>query len=965
MALLIAKNNSKIILSLLSVLSLVHLCLFEPPRRSWRQIPKYINHASRTRLVLLPNLPFLPPSVITVANFIMILFLTHSRRVEGLQRTEEYLRSSPSFDASLVPSDPSFSSSSAAIPPQSVSASHSTIRETQGVRMADFSGTFTTNQSLANVLCGSLDNQDGFSVTNIITQSNYPMLPACVANFPMLKTVLASKLLITDFSVLYPASIITLNLQDCQFAPLPTNPNLDGFDAATGKIDWNEVFALLPHLQTLVIGDFVGTMPTTAPANLTSLYLIGSSGGIGLTGSLSPTLFPQLSSAPSTLTSFSLRITGRLSGSIPETLFASASQRAWSSFLVMLTSNRLSGSIPPNLLSSLASAGINSFSLDLSDNLLAGSLPANLFPADMLSASGVSLFQFSVRSNIGLSGHALLPSWFTSLTSVQSFSYDASYCGFTGTIPQNIFSSPGAFPTAVFSLNLRSNQIEGSIPPHFMLPTSTEGNYSLFTFTMDLRSNQLSGTIPDDLFFSNSLGKRHISQNEKVDVSKRSFRESKVEPTADASYLIATLQWVVNLDSNMLQGSLPATLFMPAFFSPDLADSAFTASSNRLSGTMPPNLLSSYPNTAALGVTVRLDKNQISGSLPAACLSTASLTFSATENLLNGTIPTQWQACKFATLLLADNPSISGTIPPAFFSSGNLSIFTASNTALSGTLPPITSSLTSFDLSLTAIDFCSSPSNTSIGASWTGGCVVSHSSACDCAEVYLPHCTVGCEPIEPVVIPTTTPITPPTIAPSPVTVQCLGPSPSSDFTCVNGTWIAPSTNVSVLVIPSGVGTVIVTGNVTSGSIVFNGLASNITITGCANNLTVITVELTPEEAEKLGKTTILHNLITLVPSALNGGNCTTNLNNVELIAKVKDSCKKIATTKVVSAEGNSFGGYFTLDSSGCNRWWIILVSVLVPVVIIAVAAAIVARVIWTRNNGKKHSERLHSSGTRG
>ena len=131
------------------------------------------------------------------------------------------------------------------------------------------------------------------------------------------------------------------------------------------------------------------------------------------------------------------------------------------------------------------------------------------------------------------------------------------------------------------------------------------------------------------------------------------------------------------------------------------------------------------------------------------------------------------------------------------------------------------------------------------------------------------------------------------------------------------------------------------------------------IGGCSTNLSTIVIELSPEEVKQLQSTKSLQTFLTLSNLSVE---CSSSLEDVTLSTQVPDGCRKVETKKVVTDNGKTLGAYFTVDSSGCNRWWIILVSVIAALVVLGVVAAIVVRVVWLKKREERYSSRLDHNG---
>ena len=187
------------------------------------------------------------------------------------------------------------------------------------------------------------------------------------------------------------------------------------------------------------------------------------------------------------------------------------------------------------------------------------------------------------------------------------------------------------------------------------------------------------------------------------------------------------------------------------------------------------------------------------------------------------------------------------------------------------------------------------------------------------------------------------PPTPPTAptAPHAPEAPCPGPAPSSAFICVGGVWEAVNVNTTTLVLPPNVGTVVIIGNLTSSSVVINGIASNINVTGCVlDNLTLVHIDLDKDDTDVVGS-----KVYTLI-SALNGS-CQSNLDSIAVTASIKNGgCQKVSVKKITWNNGSILSGLFTIDKSSCNRWWIILVSVVCGVILVAVVVVVLMAIFW-------------------
>ena len=193
-------------------------------------------------------------------------------------------------------------------------------------------------------------------------------------------------------------------------------------------------------------------------------------------------------------------------------------------------------------------------------------------------------------------------------------------------------------------------------------------------------------------------------------------------------------------------------------------------------------------------------------------------------------------------------------------------------------------------------------------------------------------------PVGPVPAPVAeNPIAPATIPPlaspkpSPPPSSCAPNSrPSEQFICQNGAWVSNATiTVPTLTIPAGASQTIVNGSLESTQLVFQGLGSSLTVTGCANNLSSVSLEIPAEQLKQIGSKGLRQILLSYSGS---DGSCN-NLDLVQLNSVVKgSSCRDLKVEKSVS--NGQLSALFTVNTSRCNTWWIILASVLASAVVI-------------------------------
>lgn len=314
---------------------------------------------------------------------------------------------------------------------------------------------------------------------------------------------------------------------------------------------------------------------------------------------------------------------------------------------------------------------------------------------------------------------------------------------------------------------------------------------------------------------------------------------------------------------------------------------------------------------------------------------------------------------------LADGCGFTGNLPSFLFvSTFDLRL---RNNPLSGTIPTSYQSYvwTNMDVSGTGLDLCAS---TLPSTSMTCNVSATTIDVCPCYSARYSTCTSSCVvPAAPVIIvpipaplaPTPQTSSPQTTTPPPVAPTC--PPPPAGFICVGGKLIAnTSIATPTLTIPAGA-TVEISGDLSTSSLVFDGLGSSITLKGCANISEGITITFTKSDVERLGRSgnkTSIQTLLTQDASL----NCS-SLETVPLSTRLeKSGCKKVKSVK--SANESTFGAVFTLDSSSCNTWWIILVSVIGGVVLLALGfGLLVAFVPSVRECVRPYSKRKQSPST--
>lgn len=652
---------------------------------------------------------------------------------------------------------------------------------------------------------------------------------------------------------------------------------------ALATLDWSSFFAAQPlianiRLDTCTAGSASG-LPSTGLGSSVSIFAITNS---RFTGSVPSGLFAN--HANTTITALSVDLSGnRFSGVLPESLFANLNLSRLTAFSLALQSNALSGAISPNMLQQTLPSQYIILTLD--NNRFSGLL-SDIFEKSTFVDGSLLGFTLSVNNN---SFYGYLPTWLASTRFASGASQTAFY------LRANKNSLSGTFPTTPwipspltqFDLQLAQNDLSGSIDASFWHSTASSLQYC----TIDLSENEIAGSVPPELFTS-------LDWSSMISVS-------------------------FNLSSNQLTGDLPSS-FVPAAAFNSLSYVMIDVSKNpTMHGTIPSSFLSfNIPGyTDPMYASVYVGDTGLTGPLifPDYTARTPALIlgFYAVNTLFTSIDFQGTSVAGISNLDLTDCSRLSGTLPSNLFGpTSSLETFKASGTALTGVLPNITSnasSLVTLDLSGTALEFCDAvggPRNAWTVSSSLQSCNLTATSAFNCRPLYPSQCLFS----------------------APLCSASTKPASGASWVCIGGIWTSiGSISTPVLNIPSGPTQTVILGNVTSPTIVIQGLGSTIVIQqGCATNLTTITLTLTQAELEQLSSSsTFTQLLISTDPECR-------NLSDVQVTLGVSGkSCKKaMVTTKVSSGQ---LSAILSINDSGCRKiWWIILVSVICGVIVLAV-----------------------------
>ena len=787
-----------------------------------------------------------------------------------------------------------------------------------------------TNATFATRFCDAVDAT--YTKLYIFNSFSLKMiLPSCTAANASLDadTFVGHSLIIENFAHI-PIKTSTFGCTGCVFMPpaastspsgatpssTPTASPFTGFDANSGSIDWDAFFAYFPYLSYLNFRNLISinpTLPLQLGSNIRSFLMPNSQ----LTGSFAPSFFNFVAGLPPAAR-IEIDLTNNLlSGSIPPSLFSPfATAEQFSGLIFNFQLNGVSGSIPPGLFDPLTTQEFGDFEWSSGYNDLTGTLPNNLFPLGVSAGR----FIFDITSNT-ISG-TIPTDLFANLQGTGFyFAFKASGNKLVGPLPNTLFRS-GWHPGISFGIELQSNLLSGTIPPNLLLH-GLYANRSFESIWVYLSHNNLEGSIPEELFFDYPQAKKRAFEAES------SNSDAALSAASDPVGITATNSFYLDLEYNNFSGTVPSNLLLYSLNSGGAQTPicGLLLGNNRLSSPFPSEVLLAVPATAEF--TLQINDNLFT-DLPSDCPS-ASWTLYAFNNLINSTIPESWVNCNLKTLDLSSNRALHGSIPSSLFNDTAITHFDASNTSLSGNLPSFGSQSLTLSLAHTHISFCSTSSTTSV-ADLVGICNVDYTTACACAASYTCSTSniLGC----PVQNPTTSPTTP-TNAPS----SCRpGTRPASNFVCIDGQWRSVgAVTTPVLVVPAGAGTIVITSASNLTAVIISDIGSKVILEACASNLTQVEVELTKEQMDRLGKKAITQTLIT---SSDNTSLCN-NLRSIKLKARSTSGCKKLKSQSSISPDGLTLSGVFTISTSSCNTWWIVLASVLGGLVVLAVIITII------------------------
>lgn len=558
-----------------------------------------------------------------------------------------------------------------------------------------------------------------------------------------------------------------------------------------------------------------------------------------------------------------------------------------------------------------------------------------------------------------LSSHYFDWTWLSRFPDLQTLDLISS--NINGTIPSSL-SHP-----LITEFNVNSNNFAGTVPPSFFL------NFpNMASFTASL--NQFTGSIPN-------YGLSTLSE---FDLSDNLFTHWPPLLVNDTpGFTAPTSLKTITINNNRLV-QIPTEYDFQGMSSL----SSFNIFGNtNLSGPFP-NLFATFTPRSGSNILFNIQASEcnFSGPLPeipsdqidvyVAAPQTVELHFYSND--FSGTFPTSWHDLPGATIDISFNPALNGTLATIDANGRVISQFMADAfdlsigpSAFTGPMFNISTMVNLRTLSLRAdgLDLCATARSLSSDKQGTiqfpepdylTNCDISSSNSNQCGWAYPSRCVVGSPaslvpfsaPVAPVNPPVSSPVStsipvgtaPPRSAiPTdrlPIAPTCRKPKPGPTFTCSGTTWISPgSVTQKVIELPPATSTV-VNGDLNTSSIVLSSASSSLTVTGCISSgngsLPSITLTVTQDDLDEIVKKGGKLTTLLLEQDA----SCET-LASVALVVDTKSvkSCKTVKADKITSS--SSLSAAFTINSSKCNVWWIILVSVLCGLVLIAVIVVVV------------------------
>ncbi|WMV36801.1 hypothetical protein MTR67_030186 [Solanum verrucosum] len=307
--------------------------------------------------------------------------------------------------------------------------------------------------------------------------------------------------------------------------------------------------------------------------------------------------------------------------------------------------------LPVIIPSSLVSANISSSHLSILD------ISYNRYSSPAINSW---LFNFTSLTSLDLSGNDLgqMSSGFGYLNLAGS-NQSLEYLSFEGNAFTGSLINLTRF-SYLRELRLLENSLNGIFHESFRQISNLEH--------LDLSNNQMTGSLPDLAFFP-SLRELHIQSNHFYGMIPQGISDTMPSWFSKLPPMLTYL----NLSYNQISGKIQD--LSANNISPIIIDFGY----NNFSGPLP-----TFPQLVS---ALRIDNNQISGSLNSICKIRSAVTLDLSDNLLSGEIPDCWTLMSVPMVLNLANNHISGSIPYSLCSSTSLSSLYVRNNNLSGQFP--------------------------------------------------------------------------------------------------------------------------------------------------------------------------------------------------------------------------------------------------------------------------------------
>lgn len=449
-------------------------------------------------------------------------------------------------------------------------------------------------------------------------------LPDCFWSMTSVKSVTLQGVFVigstgkhADPLVRLPSSVVHLSIYDSRII----NPTVGG---ATYKPNWSAIFSSKPRMEDLTLDDvqLESTIPSPLPAILTGFRLSNNS---LLTGTIPSTL---LANFPKSQTDIAMDFSfGSLNGTIPGDLFSNAHKEI-TSITFKARGNQLTG-IYPNLIRTSSWPNCHRFYVDFASNKLHGDIPPAILPVN-----GRYVDLALVLSDNALSGSIPSALFADSWATFHFLQVDCSQNKLTGTIPSFFAAVEQELQAVNVGLLFGSSQLSGEIPKAEIWPVVT---MQTSLFSLDLSSNLITGSVPDDMLWYAATSLTDIGLN---------FAHNQLTGTIGSTLIYKTdfdqkIKLRLNFANNGISGPIETALVAAAVGT--CTDLKLDLSSNPLGGTIPSDLLAAFvtPYSPFSYLMLSFNNCSLSGTLPDLANGIDGLEFSANENQLNAA-PAPW-----------------------------------------------------------------------------------------------------------------------------------------------------------------------------------------------------------------------------------------------------------------------------------------------------------------------------------